>query len=85
MIRIGVVYNTVRDLCNKDQKGFVTPAVFNTLAEVAQMNIYNEMFNELKLMLTDSELLVAMLVEISQRTRWLKKTFLISSELESLI
>lgn len=49
MIRIGVVYNTIRDLCNKDQKGFVTPAVFNTLAEVAQMNIYNEMFNELKL------------------------------------
>lgn len=49
MIRIGVVYNVVRDLCNKDQKGFVTPAVFNTLAEVAQMNVYNEMFNELKL------------------------------------
>jgi hypothetical protein len=49
MIRIGVVYNIVRDLCNKDQKGFVTPAVFNTLAEVAQMNVYNEMFNELKL------------------------------------
>jgi hypothetical protein len=40
MIRIGVVYNVVRDLCNKDQKGFVTPAVFNTLAEVAQMNVY---------------------------------------------
>lgn len=49
MIRIGVVYSIVRDLCNKDQKGFVTPAVFNTLAEVAQMNVYNEMFNELKL------------------------------------
>lgn len=49
MVNIGVVYNIVRDLCNKDQKGFVTPAVFNTLAEAAQMNIYNEMFNELKL------------------------------------
>jgi hypothetical protein len=49
MIRIGVVYSIVRDLCNKDQKGFVTPAVFNTLAEAAQMNVYNEMFNELKL------------------------------------
>ena len=49
MIRIGVVYDIVRDLCNKDQKGFVTPAVFNTLAKAAQMNIYNEMFNELKL------------------------------------
>tara|TARA_R100000426_G_C4799884_1_gene102101 strand:+ start:138 stop:914 length:777 start_codon:yes stop_codon:yes gene_type:complete len=49
MLKVGVVYNIVRDLCNKDQKGFVTPAVFNTLAEAAQMNVYNEMFNELKL------------------------------------
>jgi len=49
MVKVGVVYSIVRDLCNKDQKGFVTPAVFNTLAEAAQMNVYNEMFNELKL------------------------------------
>jgi len=48
MVRVGVVYSILRDLCNKDQKGFVTPAVFNTLAEAAQMNVYNEMFNELK-------------------------------------
>lgn len=49
MIDIGRVYNIVRDIANKDQKGFVTPNVFNSLAQVAQMNIYNEMFNELKL------------------------------------
>ena len=49
MVKVGVVYSIVRDLCNKDQKGFVTPAVFNTLAEAAQINVYNEMFNELKL------------------------------------
>jgi len=49
MVKVGVVYSIVRDLCNKDQKGFVTPSVFNTLAEAAQMNVYNEMFNELKL------------------------------------
>ena len=49
MLKVGAVYSIVRDLCNKDQKGFVTPAVFNTLAEAAQMNVYNEMFNELKL------------------------------------
>ena len=48
MVKVGVVYSIVRDLCNKDQKGFVTPAVFNTLAEAAQLNVYNEMFNELK-------------------------------------
>ena len=49
MVKVAVVYNIVRDLCNKDQKGFVTPAVFNTLARAAQMNVYNEMFNELKI------------------------------------
>lgn len=49
MVKVGAVYNIVRDLCNKDQKGFVTPAVFNTLARAAQMNVYNEMFNELKI------------------------------------
>ena len=49
MIDVAYVYNTVRDLANKDQKGFVTPAVFNTFARLAQLNVYNEMFNELKL------------------------------------
>ena len=49
MIDVAYVYNTVRDIANKDQKGFVTPAVFNTFARLAQENIFNEMFNELKL------------------------------------
>ena len=47
MISVIEVYNTVRDLCNKDQKGFVTPRVFNTFAEIAQQNVFNEMFKEL--------------------------------------
>ena len=47
MISVIEVYNTVRDLCNKDQKGFVTPRVFNTFAEIAQQNVFNEMFQEL--------------------------------------
>jgi hypothetical protein len=47
MISVIEVYNTVRDLCNKDQKGFVTPSVFNSFAEVAQQNIFSEMFKEL--------------------------------------
>ena len=41
------VYNAVRDLCNKDQRGFVTPEVFSTFAGIAQQNIFNEMFQEL--------------------------------------
>lgn len=47
MIKIGEVYRIVRDLANKDQKGFVTPAVFNTLAPVAQQNVYNGLFDKL--------------------------------------
>lgn len=49
MINVIDIYNTVRDLCNKDQKGFVTPEVFNTFAAIAQQNVYNEMFIELAL------------------------------------
>lgn len=46
MIDIIRVYEIVRDIANKDQKGFVTPNVFNSFAQIAQMNIYNEMFKE---------------------------------------
>jgi hypothetical protein len=49
MINVIDIYNTVRDLCNKDQKGFVTPEVFSTFAAIAQQNVYNEMFTELAL------------------------------------
>ena len=48
MIDVGRVYNIVRDIANKDQKGFVTPNVFNSFAQVAQMNVFNEMFKELR-------------------------------------
>lgn len=47
MIDVGEVYGIVRDLCNKDQKGFVTPAVFNNLAVLAQQKVFNEMFAKL--------------------------------------
>jgi hypothetical protein len=47
MVSVQLVYNTLKDLANKDQKGFITPAVFNSFAALAQMNIYNEMFQEL--------------------------------------
>lgn len=39
------VYTALKDLVNKDQRGFVTPAVFNSLASAAQMNIYNRLFD----------------------------------------
>lgn len=47
MASIQQVYNTLRDLTNKEQKGFITPQVFNNFAWVAQMNVYNEFFTEL--------------------------------------
>lgn len=46
MVSVIDVYNTVRDIANKEQKGFITPEVFNTLASVAQLNLYNELFKE---------------------------------------
>ncbi len=47
MVSVLQVYTALRDLANKEQKGFITPRVFNSFAALAQMNIYNEMFSEL--------------------------------------
>lgn len=47
MVSVQQVYNTLSDLANKDQKGFITPMVFNNFAALAQNNIYNELFQEL--------------------------------------
>ena len=47
MISVIEVYRNLRDLCNKDQKGFVTPNVFNSFAGLAQQGVYNSMFASL--------------------------------------
>lgn len=47
MISVYRVYRALKDLANKEQKGFVTPVAFNSFAGMAQMNVYNEMFDEL--------------------------------------
>ena len=46
MASVNRVYSALKGLVNKDQKGFVTPAIFNEFAAVAQMNIYNRLFDE---------------------------------------
>ena len=46
MASIFNVYNALKSLSNKEQKGFITPAVFNTFAPIAQVNVYNEMFED---------------------------------------
>lgn len=47
MISVERVYTSVKDISNKEQKGFITPVVFNTFAHMAQMNVYNELFSDL--------------------------------------
>jgi hypothetical protein len=46
MASVNRVYSALKDLVNKDQRGFVTPAVFNSFASVAQMNIFNNLFED---------------------------------------
>lgn len=41
------VYQSLRDIVNKDQRGFITPIEFNSLAAVAQMSIFNRMFADM--------------------------------------
>jgi len=46
MASVNRVYTALKDLVNKDQKGFVSPSIFNSFAGLAQMNIYNRLFDE---------------------------------------
>jgi hypothetical protein len=47
MVSVLQVYTALKDLANKEQKGFITPKVFNSFAAMAQLNVYNELFTEL--------------------------------------
>ncbi len=47
MASVNQVYNTLKDLANKDQRGFVTPTVFNNFAPVAQTKIFTDLFQQL--------------------------------------
>ena len=44
---IVTVYNTLIDLVNKDQRGMVTPSIFNSFAQLAQVKVFNKMFENL--------------------------------------
>lgn len=46
MVDITQVYEILRDLSNKDQRGFVTQNEFNNFAAATQSKIYNEIFSE---------------------------------------
>ncbi len=47
MISVVKVFNTLRDLCNEDQRGFITPEVFNSFSQLIQENVYEKMKNDL--------------------------------------
>ena len=40
MISVVEVYNAIRDMANQDQKGFVTPQIFNSFAAAAQQTVF---------------------------------------------
>ena len=46
MASVNEVYSALKSLANKDERGFITPKVFNTFASVAQNNIFNDLFND---------------------------------------
>ena len=48
MASVREVYTTLQGLANKDERGFVTPAVFNQFAGTAQQRVYNNIWMELE-------------------------------------
>ena len=44
MVNINTVYTTVLYILNKEQRGYVTPAEFNSLAVLVQNEIFNSYF-----------------------------------------
>lgn len=47
MASVREVYNALKDIANKDERGFVTPTEFNSFAPIAQTNIFNDLFRQL--------------------------------------
>lgn len=48
MASVSAVYDTLKDLVNKDQNGFITPSIFNNFAQMAQVRIFNRLFDDIK-------------------------------------
>lgn len=46
MASVSNVYFGLKNLANKDQKGFITPTIFNQFAGIAQMNVFNRLLND---------------------------------------
>jgi len=47
-VSIDTVYQRVLAICNKEQRGYITPQEFNLLANQAQMAIFEQYFYDIK-------------------------------------
>jgi hypothetical protein len=47
MASVNEVYSALKNLANKDERGFITPKVFNTFTTIAQNKIFNNLFSEM--------------------------------------
>jgi len=48
MVSVDNVYQKVLVLCNKEQRGYITPQEFNRLADRAQLEIFESYFHDMK-------------------------------------
>jgi len=48
-VSIDTVYQRVLAICNKEQRGYITPQEFNLMANQAQMAIYNQYIHDIRI------------------------------------
>jgi len=46
MASVNEVYSALKNIANKDERGFITPKVFNTFTTIAQNIIFNNLFTQ---------------------------------------
>lgn len=69
MASVNEVYSALKNLANKDERGFITPKVFNTFTGIAQNKIFNDLFNEM----TKAQTLRARNVDAKQHLSFTKR------------
>tara|TARA_Y100000592_G_C5392420_1_gene278917 strand:- start:221 stop:940 length:720 start_codon:yes stop_codon:yes gene_type:complete len=48
MVSVDTVYQRVLAICNKEQRGYITPQEYNLFANQAQMSIFNQYIHDIK-------------------------------------
>jgi len=47
-LSVNTVYSALKDIANKDQRGFITPDVFNNFVQTAQLSVFNKMVDSVR-------------------------------------